>query len=103
MIKYLICNSKARAMGISRETYVAFVESQGYTYSNATHSDDAYGIIEKITIETIDNVDVETKLYALVVDDTMPYYNSLPEVHISRLVEREELELDGWFPIVEEV
>jgi hypothetical protein len=98
MIKYLKCESKARAMGISRETYVSFVESMGYTYSNSTHSDSAYGYIEKVSI--ID--DIEVKEYALVVDDSQPYYNNLPDVLKGRLIEREVLESEGWFPVIEE-
>ena len=97
MTKYLICESKARAMGISRETYVAYVESQGYTYSNDTHSDDAYGLIEKVT-------EIEGKEYALVVDDTKPYYTNIPEILKGRLLTDVDMVADGWdIPITEVV
>ena len=100
MIKYLICESKARAMGISREVYVAFVESQGYTYSNNTHSDDSYGFIEKTAI--VDGEIIGLGIYALVVDDTAPYYTNLPETPFkSQLKSAEEMVTDGWdIPIV---
>lgn len=88
--KYLICSSKARALGISRETYVAFVESQGYTYSNATHADDSYGYISHADGR-----------YALVVDINTPYYANFPDILKSRLVDRETMKLDGWFPVEE--
>ena len=88
MIKYLKCESKARAMGISRETYVSFVESMGYNYSLDTHNVDAYGFIER-EVEGI-------KEYALVVDTEATYYIGLPQVHKDRLVTEEDMIIDGW-------
>lgn len=88
MIKYLPCESKARCMGISREVYVAFVESQGYTYDNNSHPDSSFSYIE------------HEGEYFLVVDDTVPYYSCLPEILRSRLKTSEEL---GWIEeVVEE-
>ena len=86
MTKYLICESKARAMGISRETYIDFVESRGISYNTSEQPIDAYDIICHPTDDRC----------LLAVDDSTQYYGNLPDIHKSRLTTREAVILEGW-------
>lgn len=83
-MQYLICTSKAEAMGISATTYIAFAEAMGANYKTTEHPSDSYGVIN-----------ISGNVAILVIDEDKPYYDFIPQQHKSNLLTAEELELQG--------
>lgn len=83
-----VTRQRARLQGINNETYVYHCNELGNPHYPQCQTMYEYELISHpITFE--DALKIEETTY-------------LPSIHLSRLVSNEQMELDGWFEVIEQ-
>ena len=99
---------RARLCGISNETYVFFCQTRGRISEPKDTTEYCFPIKEKMSPvvnelgePVLNNMGqqsfINTGDFCSEVDTEQAEYACLPAIHVNRLVDRETIELDGWF------